>query len=165
MKALAAEAMSAEQEAEGGKPAGAEPGLLRQFEPGQLLGVPGDPTGEGTLRKRPAPAPYRIPVLLHQAEPVPVGRDDDRKVRLVHDRVAAAAAVSPLDLIPAQHHPGVLVDEAGGDGADVRLARSRVGHPGSWSRRLRRAGRPGALRCSRRSRGAGRTWTWPRRPA
>jgi bifunctional non-homologous end joining protein LigD len=42
---------------------------------------------------------------------------------VVHVRVGAARPVPPLDLVPPQPHPRVLVDDAGGEPADVCLVR------------------------------------------
>jgi hypothetical protein len=47
-----------------------------------------------------------------------LGRDDEREVALLHERVGAARAVVALDLVPAEREPLVGVDDAGGQHPD-----------------------------------------------
>src|SRR5690242_19208364 len=99
----------------------AQPGLLRELEPGQLYGLARLPVRPAALRERPGTPPDRVTVLLDQVEAVILGRDDQREVALLHERVGAAGAVAPFDLVPAQPYPAVLVDHARGEHADVRV--------------------------------------------
>src|SRR6201999_1245934 len=102
-------------------PPRAQPGLLRELEPGQLLGLARLPVRPAALRERPGAPPDRVAVLLDQVEAVVLGRDDQREVALLHERVGAAGAVAPFDLVPAQPNPVVLVDHARSEHADVRV--------------------------------------------
>jgi len=117
--ALAADAVGAVQEPEPGQGPGPQPGLLAELQPGELgraAGLPGRPSA---LREGPGPPPDRVPVLLDQVKAAVLGRDDDGEVGFLHERVGAARAVAPFDLIPAQAHPGVFVHHPGGKPADV----------------------------------------------
>jgi hypothetical protein len=119
VSSLAGHAVGAVKEPQLDEAAGLQARLLGQLEPGQLLGVARLPVRPPALGKRPRPAPDRIPVLLDQVEAVVLGRDDDREIRPLDVRVRAAGTVAPFDLVPAQAHPAVLVDHAGGEPADV----------------------------------------------
>src|SRR5262249_27566356 len=99
----------------------AQPSLLRELEPGQLLGLARLPVRPAALRERPGTSPDRVAVLLDQVEAVVLGRDDQREVALLHESVGAAGAVAPFDLVAAQPDPGVPVAHAGGEHADVRV--------------------------------------------
>src|SRR6202035_4925768 len=61
--------------------------------PCELCRKPSSVSWPAALREGPGPAPHRIAILLDQAEPARIGRDDQREVGLVDDRVDAAAAV------------------------------------------------------------------------
>ena len=127
MPGLAAGAVRAVQVPEPDQLAGAQPGLLRELQPGEVLRLAGLPGREPALRERPGAPPDRVAVLLDQVEAVVLGRDDQREVAFLDERVGAARAVAPLDLVPAQPHPVVLVDDAGGEHADIRTV-VRGGH-------------------------------------
>jgi bifunctional non-homologous end joining protein LigD len=120
MPHLAGEAVGDVQQAEPGEPAGPQAGFLGELEPGQLLRAAGLPGREPALGERPGAPPDRVPVLLDQVETVVLRRDDQREIGLLDERVRAAGAVAPFDLVPAQPHPAVLVDHAGVERADVR---------------------------------------------
>ena len=129
--ALVAETVRAVQVPELDQDAGPQPGLLAELEPGQFLRAAGLPGRPPALRKGPRPPAYRVPVLLDHMEAVVLGGNDERKVRLVHERVGAAGAIAPFDLVPAQPHPLVFVDHAGGEHADIRAVppvRHRLEH-------------------------------------
>jgi hypothetical protein len=118
--ALAAEALRAVQEPELDQAAGAQAGLLAELQPGEFGRAAGLPRWPATLREGPDAPPDRVPVLLDQVEAVVLSRDDEREVGLLHERVGAARAVPPLDLVAAQPHPAVLVDHITAELADVR---------------------------------------------
>jgi hypothetical protein len=118
--ALAADAVRAVQVPELDQVASAEPGFLRELQPGELLRAARRPGREPALRKRPGAPPDRVAELLDHVEAVVLGRDDQREVGLLDERVRAARTVAPLDLVTAQAHPVVLIDDAGGEHADVR---------------------------------------------
>jgi bifunctional non-homologous end joining protein LigD len=122
--ALAADAVGAVQEPEPGQDPGPQAGLLAELQPGQFLRAAGLPGRPPALRERPGAPPDRVPVLLDQVEAVVLGRDDDREVGLLHERVGPAGAVAPFDLVQAQPHPLILVDHASAEPADVRPLRS-----------------------------------------
>src|SRR6185437_15565438 len=77
-----------------------------------------DAAGRGPLRELPVSAADRVAKLLDQVEPVRLGRDDQREVRLVDDRIDAGRAVRPADLVLPQRQPRVPVDLAGGHPPD-----------------------------------------------
>ena len=108
--ALAADAVGAVQEPEPGQHPGPEPGLLAEFQPGQFLRLTGLPGRPPALREGPGALADRVPVLLDQVEAVVLGRDDEREVALLYVSVGAAGAVAPLDVVPPEPHPVVLVD-------------------------------------------------------
>src|SRR5207247_1302364 len=65
---------------------------------------------------------HLVAELLDQVEAVVLGGYDQREVTFLHERVGTAGAVASFDLVPAQPHPVVLVDHAGGEHADIRVA-------------------------------------------
>jgi bifunctional non-homologous end joining protein LigD len=121
--ALAADAVGAVQEPDVDQDPGPQAGFLTELQLGEILGVAGLPGRPPALREGPGAPPDRVPVLLDQVKAVVLGRDDHREVGLLHVRVGAARPVPPLDLVPPQPHPRVLVDDAGGEPADVCLVR------------------------------------------
>ena len=80
---LAADAVRAVQVPEPDQLAGAQPGLLRELQPGELLGLARLPVRPAALRERPGAPPDRVAVLLDQVEAVVLGRDDQREVALL----------------------------------------------------------------------------------
>ena len=147
--ALAADAVRAVQVPELDQDPGAQPGLLRELQPGEFLRRARRPVREPALRERPGPPPDRVAELLDQVEAVVFGRDDQREVGLLDERVRAAGPVAPLDLVPAQAHPVVFVDDAGGEHADIRT----VGRGRASARAPARIRPWPARRRSRRMRG------------
>ena len=97
-----------------------QPGFLAELQSGQVLRAARLPVREPALREGPGAPADRVPVLLDQVEAVVLGRDDQREVGLLDERVRAARTVAPLDLVPAQAHPAVFVDDPGSERADVR---------------------------------------------
>jgi bifunctional non-homologous end joining protein LigD len=121
--ALAGDAVRAVQEPEPGQDPGPQPGLLAELQPGQFLRAAALPGRPPALREGPGTPADRVPVLLDQVEAVVFGRDDQREVRLLHERVSTPGTVAPFDLVPAQPHPGVLIDHPRAEPADIRSAR------------------------------------------
>ncbi len=84
--ALAGDAVRAVQVPELDQPLGAQPRLLRELQPGELVRLARRPAREPALRERPSPPPDRVAELLDQVEAVVLGRDDQREVGLaMHD--------------------------------------------------------------------------------
>ena len=117
---LAGDAVRAMQEPEPGQHPGPQPGLLAELQPGQFLRAAGLPGWPPALRERPGTPADRVAILLDQVEAVVLGRDDQREVGFLDERVGAAGAVAPFDLVPAQPHPRVLVDHPRIERPDIR---------------------------------------------
>src|ERR1700691_4977361 len=161
MSALAAGAVRAVQEAELDQVPGPQPGFLQQFQPGEFFWLARLPVREAALRERPGAPADRVAELLDQVKAVVLGRDDERVVGLLDERVGAAGAVAPFNLVQPQPHPVILVDDSGRERADVRAVwrvrtvwrgRHRLWHLlGSGRRQLIGAGAehrvPSRLRC------------------
>src|SRR6266567_1686760 len=108
---LAAHAVRAVQEAKLRELPGAQAGLLDELPAGQALRIGLPAAGHGPLREAPAPPADRVAVLLHEMEPAVLGRDDQREVGFVDHAEDAARAIEPFDLVFADRHPGILVDD------------------------------------------------------
>jgi hypothetical protein len=126
MAALAGDAVRAVQEAKLDEVLGPEPGFLYEFEPGQFLWAAGAAMREPALRERPGTPPDRVAEFLDEVEAIAFGRDDQGEIGLLHERVAAARAIPALDLVLAEPHPAVLVDDAGRERADIRAVHLAV---------------------------------------
>src|ERR1700689_5465504 len=105
MPTLAASAVRAVQVPELDQVPGPQPGFLQQFQPGEFFWGSRLPVREATLRERPGAPADRIAELLHEVEAVALGRDDERVVGFLDERVGAARTVAPFDLIQPQPHP------------------------------------------------------------
>src|SRR5579863_5933068 len=101
----------------------AEPGLLGEFQPGELFRRAALAVREAALRERPdAPADW-VAVLLDEVEPAAFGGDDNGEVASLYDGVGASGPGTALDLVSAEPDPVVGVDNAAGDGPDLGLVR------------------------------------------
>jgi hypothetical protein len=105
---------------------GTEPGLLGEFQPGELFWRAALAVREAALRERPAAPAHRVAVLLDEVEPAAFGRDDQGEVAPLYNGVGAPGPVTALDLVAAEPDPVVDVDDAAGEGPDLGLVRVGV---------------------------------------
>jgi hypothetical protein len=102
---------------------GAEPGLLGEFQSGELFRRAALAVREAALRERPAAPADRVAVLLDEVEPAAFGGNDHGEVASLYDGVGAPRPVTALDLVSAEPDPVVGVDNAAGEGLDLWLVR------------------------------------------
>jgi hypothetical protein len=81
--------MARGQRAQVGYPLGAQPGLLGELQPGELLGRAGFAVREAALRERPATTADRVAILLDEVESAAFGGNDDGEVASFYDGVSA----------------------------------------------------------------------------
>ena len=96
-----------------------QPGLLGEFQPGELFRRAALAVREAALRERPAAPADRVAVLLDEVEPAAFGGNDHGEVASLYDGVGAPGPVTALDLVSAEPDPVVGVDNAAGEGLDL----------------------------------------------
>ncbi len=101
--------------------AGPQPGLLGELGPRQLLRGPACRPAGSCPAGTTSPPAERVAVLLDQVETAVLGRDDQREVVALDDRVGSPRPVGSLDLVPAQPCPVIGIDDAARKRPDLGL--------------------------------------------
>ena len=105
---------------------GAQPGLLGEFQPGELFRRAGFAVRKAALGEGPATPADGVAVLLDEVESAAFGGNDDGEVAPFYDGVGAPGPVAALDVVLADADPVVRVDDAAREGPDLRVGRVTV---------------------------------------